>query len=50
MRNKWGIINSDIYNMDESGAAIGVEQKLKTILSNNKKRKNIRPKNSQKGK
>ena len=25
IRNKWGIINSDIYNMDESGSAIGME-------------------------
>ena len=25
IRNKWGIIDSDIYNMDESGSAIGMK-------------------------
>ncbi len=25
IRNKWGIIDSDIYNIDESGSAIGME-------------------------
>ena len=25
IRNKWGIIDSDIYNMDESGSVISME-------------------------
>ncbi len=37
-RNKWGIIDPDIYNMDESGAVIGVEQKSKIILPSKKKK------------
>jgi hypothetical protein len=36
-RAKWGIIDPDIYNMDESGASIGVEQKSKVILPKEEK-------------
>ena len=25
IRNKWGIIDQDIYNIDKSGSAIGME-------------------------
>jgi len=32
-RLKWGIIDSDIYNMDELGCAIGAEQRSKVIFS-----------------
>ena len=39
IRNKWGIIDPDIYNMDESGASIGVEQKSRIILPAEKKKK-----------
>ncbi len=36
-RIKWAIIDPDIYIIDESGNAIGIEQKLNVILSNEKK-------------
>ena len=32
IRNKWGIIDSNTYNMDESGSAISMEQRSKIIL------------------
>jgi hypothetical protein len=37
IRNKWGIIDPDVYNMDESGVLIGVEQKSRIILLAEKK-------------
>ena len=37
-RAKWGIINSDIYNIDESESAINIKQKLKVILFSKKKK------------
>ncbi len=46
-RIKWAIIDSDIYNMDESGNAISVKQKLKIV---NKKWKNTGPKKKKKKK
>ena len=36
-RIKWTIIDPNIYNMDESGSAIDVEQKSKVILSSEEK-------------
>jgi hypothetical protein len=36
-RNKWGIIDPDIYNIDELRAAINFEQKSKIILLNEEK-------------
>jgi hypothetical protein len=36
-RNKWDIIDPNIYNMDESGTAISVEQKSRIILPAKKK-------------
>jgi hypothetical protein len=38
IKRKWGIIDSDIYNMDESGTGLGAEQKSKVILPREEKK------------
>jgi len=37
VKNKWGIVDSDIYNIDKSRSAIGIKQSLKFILFSEKK-------------
>ena len=36
-RIKWGIINPDTYNINESGSVIGMEQRSKVIFFSEKR-------------
>jgi hypothetical protein len=36
-KNEWDIVSSDIYNINESGSAIGIRQNSKITLFNKKK-------------